>query len=164
MEHFGSTLATTAVAALGLVAAAHILHPRDLVAEKPRARSVTVLVAEPAQASAWVDPPDASRASSQSPAPAPRPAAFTLITADMLALPTLPDASSQDRRPRAERARRHVPAQAALRQAEPRPVRTPGDAATAQPAAPDTRTGELPGDDPIGSLIRDLGLGAGREG
>ncbi|MEE7438385.1 hypothetical protein MOR12E_03345 [Methylobacterium oryzae] len=64
MEHYRSTLGTTAVAVFGLVAAAHILHPGNYeVQTRPARPAVTdaAPVSKPAAApvtrSAWVDPP-----------------------------------------------------------------------------------------------------------
>ncbi|MBE7244551.1 MAG: hypothetical protein INR63_06345 [Actinomycetospora chiangmaiensis] len=53
MEHFRSTLATTAIAVFGLAVAAHSLHPsnRDVLTTPPRP------VAAVAQPAAWTDPP-----------------------------------------------------------------------------------------------------------
>ncbi|MCJ2054196.1 hypothetical protein [Methylobacterium sp. J-070] len=53
MEHFRSTLATTAIAVLGLVVAARSLHPGNYEVQTPPARPVAVA----ALPVAWTDPP-----------------------------------------------------------------------------------------------------------
>lgn len=57
MEHYKSTLATAAVAAFGLVAAAHILHPGNYEDLPRHVRAPVMSAAAPSGAVAWVDPP-----------------------------------------------------------------------------------------------------------
>lgn len=174
MEHFKSTLATTAFAVLGLVAAAHILHPGNYEAQVRPARPPVVIAASTA---AWIDPPadlrvaaasptraaDASGAGVMSGLVAPRMIA-DLPAAEMMA-PTVPGAMAaampaqpeRGRKSAASASRRKVVQRAArTRQASldrgviaERPVAHPSDV----PAAPKVKI------DPIGDLIRGLGLG-----
>lgn len=57
MEHYRSTLATTAIAAFGLLAAAHVLHPGN--DERPERTVRVVMVANETAAgpTIWADPP-----------------------------------------------------------------------------------------------------------
>lgn len=57
MEHYRSTLATTAVAVAGLLVAAHVLHPGNYEQPDRRARVVTVAINAPSTSTAWADPP-----------------------------------------------------------------------------------------------------------
>lgn len=57
MEHYRSTLATTAIAVAGLLAAAHVLHPGNYERSDRRARVVTVAIDAPSTSTAWTDPP-----------------------------------------------------------------------------------------------------------
>ena len=57
MEHYRSTLATTALAAIGLFAAAHVLHPGNYERVDRRARVVQVTAAMPSTPTNWTDPP-----------------------------------------------------------------------------------------------------------
>jgi hypothetical protein len=57
MEHYRSTLATTAIAALGLFIAAHVLHPGNYERSAHRARVVTVSAEVASTSTIWVDPP-----------------------------------------------------------------------------------------------------------
>jgi len=57
MEHYRSTLATTAIAVAGLLAAAHVLHPGNYERSDRRARVVTVAINAPSTSPAWTDPP-----------------------------------------------------------------------------------------------------------
>lgn len=57
MERYRSTLATTALAALGLVVAAHVLHPGNYERVSRQARVVTVMAETPSVSTIWTDPP-----------------------------------------------------------------------------------------------------------
>lgn len=57
MEHYRSTLATTAIAVIGLLVAAHVLHPGNYERPDRRARVVTVAIEAPSPATIWSDPP-----------------------------------------------------------------------------------------------------------
>ena len=56
MERYKSTLATAAVAAFGLVAAAHILHPGNYEDPPRHVRTPIAAVEGPISTMAWVDP------------------------------------------------------------------------------------------------------------
>ena len=66
MEHYRSTLAVTAIAVVGLVAAAHILHPGNYERSDLTARVVAVAIETPSKPTAWTDPP--TKLSSSEPA------------------------------------------------------------------------------------------------
>lgn len=66
MEHYRSTLAVTAIAVVGLVAAAHVLHPGNYERSDRGARVVMVAVEAPSKPTAWTDPP--TKLSSSEPA------------------------------------------------------------------------------------------------
>ena len=119
MEHFRSTIATTAVAVLGLVAAAQLLHPRDPSAEPSSAGLSFARSVERANAAAWINPPTkaipadsrqkkrAAMAGNVAPE-TPRPATFTLVSSEMLAQPTMTNGALGSERPqKAEAPRRH---------------------------------------------------------
>lgn len=57
MEHYKSTLATTAVAAFGLLAAAHILHPGNYERPDRKVRVVVIANETSAASTIWTDPP-----------------------------------------------------------------------------------------------------------
>ncbi|MDN3569954.1 hypothetical protein QWZ18_04850 [Methylobacterium longum] len=57
MEHYRSTLATTAIAALGLFVAGHVLHPGNYATIDRKARVITVVAATSSTPSTWMDPP-----------------------------------------------------------------------------------------------------------
>ena len=57
MEHYRSTLATTAIAVAGLLVAAHVLHPGNYERSDRRARVVTVAIEAPLSPTIWTDPP-----------------------------------------------------------------------------------------------------------
>lgn len=58
MEHYKSTLATAAVAAFGLLAAAHILHPGNYQDLPRQVRASAVNAEAPSSTMSWVDPPE----------------------------------------------------------------------------------------------------------
>ena len=57
MEHYKSTLTTAAVAAFGLLAAAHLLHPGNYEDQPTRVRALGVGTPGASGVVAWVDPP-----------------------------------------------------------------------------------------------------------
>ena len=57
MEHYKSTLGTTAIAAFGLLAAAHILHPGNYDRADRNVRVVVVTNEMAAAPMIWTDPP-----------------------------------------------------------------------------------------------------------
>ena len=159
MEHFKSTLATTAVLLAGLVTAAQILHPRDPAYESRRTRQVSAPTAV-----AWSDPP-----ARVAPAVADvvRPASFTMMPEAMIG--DLSGAEATFHPPvqrRAEGAPRQRMAQGRARAAlVRRDARADLPAAQAQAvAAQPAEAGSKAGSDPIGDLLRNLGLGGDKEG
>ena len=57
MEHYRSTLATTAIAALGLFVAAHVMHPGNFERSDRRTRVITVAAGAPSTPTIWTNPP-----------------------------------------------------------------------------------------------------------
>ena len=163
MEHYKSTLATAAIAAFGLVTAAHVLHPGNY--ERTTYPSRPVAAVAP-QAAAWVNPPATLPvAEAAAPAAAPVPAREAAIASEPVpvawtsaTVPLRAEASpTLEPRRKIVNVRRHKAAQrqARLRQAElARPVAQPIEAA---PVAAKPQANRI---DPIGDLIRGLGLGS----
>ncbi|AWN34484.1 hypothetical protein [Methylobacterium radiodurans] len=163
MDHRRSTFAVTGIAVLGLLAAAGILHPGNFAAE-PRSASESHAVA--AGPTAWVDPPARSRVTPRSAsrlsdtAALMKPEPTAVLSADGTTVQPLPAQQTQvATTARTARlasgprlARRVAPThQTAL--VDPA-SETPGGAQRAsRPKAADDKT------DPIGDLIRSLGLG-----
>lgn len=157
MEHFKSTIATTAIAAFGLVAAAHILHPGNFERTTYPARPVATVER---QAAAWVNPPASlpvvgtpvTVSTEAAPIPAPVPVAWTSARAEV---PVRAAEAAPEHRHRASAHRRKFARrQAPLHQASlDRAVQSP--AAPAAAVAP--KAGRI---DPIGDIIRGLGLGS----
>lgn len=176
MEHFKSTIATTAIAAFGLVAAAHILHPGNFERTTYPSRPVAVVAS---QAAAWVNPPavlpvsrevpevaqgearvqgrEAAAAKANapqtlpSPAPAPLPVAWTSAHAEA---PVRIAEASPDRRHKATHRRKASRRPAAVRQAS---LDRPAQPAAAPAPVATPKTDRI---DPIGDIIRGLGLGS----
>lgn len=168
MEHYRSTLATTAVAVFGLVAAAHILHPGNYQAQpRPLRPPAAVAIAAPA----WADPPADLRVAAAPPSRtsdvpgssdtfgllAPRMAA-ALAPGERMA-PALPStiASQPGRARKAAATQRRKVVQRTVRT---RQASLDRGTIADQPVAPRT---DVPTPkakvDPIGDLIRGLGLG-----
>ncbi|MFD0937115.1 hypothetical protein [Methylobacterium trifolii] len=171
MEHVRSTIATTAFAVLGLVAAAHVLHPRDAALDKTSPARDAVLSGQASAQGAWVSPP--ARTASVAPASSRsdrrtilafpevgHPASFTLVTPDVIALPMIPE-TVQD----AAMLRRR-PVQVGVRQTPMVGKRiTVADRRNADRNGATSPTETTPASsDPIGDLLKTLGLGQGREG
>ena len=157
MEHFKSTILTTAALVTGLITAAHVLHPRDPAFETRREHSV---VATAEAATAWNDPP--ARTVQVADAALVRPASFTLLpfamTASLSGIEDRPEARParkaehvHTRRPLASTPR-NQPATAQVAEQAPTPV-----ASTAQ-------AGRAAQGDPIGDLMKALGLNRDSEG
>ena len=162
MEHYRSTFAVTGIAVLGLVVAAGILHPgnfeRSQRASAPRA-GVPAAVA-------WVDPPATSNAVRRRTAGASDLAALmkaepaAVLPADGVMVQPLPATFTQiaatARRTGTSRHRKAAQRPQSTRQAAldrrtlPEPTGAPQDAAESGNAKAD----------PIGDLIRGLGLGS----
>ncbi|WP_286964560.1 hypothetical protein [Methylobacterium sp.] len=169
MEHYRSTLGTTAVAVFGLVAAAHILHPGNYEVQTRPARPV-VTAAAPVAPAAWVNPPAHASAPETTGALAAGPTPQIAAAVPSTAMPTAPLPAEMARpaeplrkavathRPKgAERGSRRA---ARLRHAalertaqSDRPAVVAAAPQTAPVAAPSPKI------DPIGDIIRGLGLG-----
>lgn len=178
MEHFKSTIATTAIAAFGLVAGAHILHPGNFERTTYPSRPVAVVAS---QASAWVNPPAVLPVSrdvreiapgetrvqvreaiaataeapqtlpSPAPVPAPLPVAWTSAHAEA---PVRITEASPDRRHKATHRRKAAQRPAAVRQAS---LDRPAQPAVAPAPVATPKSDRI---DPIGDIIRGLGLGS----
>lgn len=168
MEHYRSTLATTAAAVFGLVAAAHVLHPGNYEA---RPRPVRAPMAVETAATAWVDPPAELRVAAAPPNRAADVPASSdvpgLLAPRMLAAlppgammaPTLPSAMAAQ--PGRERKVAATPRRKlAQRTTRSRQASLDRGTVVEQPAAQRTDVLEPKAKvDPIGDLIRGLGLG-----
>ena len=155
MEHFKSTILTTAALVTGLITAAHVLHPRDPAFESRRGHSV---VAPAEAATAWNDPP--ARTTQTAEAALVRPASFTLLpiamTASLSAAEELPQARPMRK---AEPINARRPIAPAIRS---QPARFAEQVPA--PAASTAQPGRAAEGDPIGDLMKALGLNRDREG
>ncbi len=157
MEHFTSTIVTTAVLVAGLITAAHVLHPRDPMSEMRRGN---VVVASTDTATAWSDPPARASQAAITDAALLRPASFTLLPIAMTASLSGTDDRLQDRPVRrAEHAHARRPVASATRQPA---ARIAQQAPT--PVASTAQASQAAQGDPIGDLMKALGLGRDREG
>jgi hypothetical protein len=159
MEHYKSTFATTAIAAFGLLAAAHILHPGNYERTTHPSRPVAAVAP---QVSAWVNPPAspavapalvqiAGAEAEVGTKPQPVPVAWTSATAQ----PAEAAPAAEPKRTVAARHRHKVAQrQARIRQAELARPAPPAVQPAAQPQAPQSNR-----IDPIGDIIRGLGFG-----
>lgn len=167
MERYPSTLATTGAAVLGLIVAAHVLHPGNFEEQPRRARPATVTTEMTATAVTWVDPPTLKQRSVEA---APVADAAALLAPRVTVTPP-PEAIMVAPLPR------EFVAPATSRQADSgrrrksvhRNVRPRQVALAREAAAPIIlndavhRVAPKPSD-PIGELLRGLGLGHGSEG
>lgn len=154
MEHFKSTIATTAIAAFGLVAAAHILHPGNFEPTTYPSRPVATVANH-----AWVNPPAAPAVSGPAPVvqaevPQAVPAPVVWTSARAEAAPVRVAEVAPEHRRKAGVHRRKL-------SQRPAPV---SQAALGQPAqpvavapAPKPEANRI---DPIGDIMRGLGLGS----
>ncbi len=160
MEHYRSTFAVTGIAVLGLVAAAGILHPGHF--ERTARAAARPMVATQ---TAWVDPPAPKRAARHRALPdvaaLMEPEPMAVLPADGIMVQPVPAGLVQvavTGRHREAAGRRKLARRAATtRQAA---LDAPGPAG--QGVAPQPGTAEAPAAriDPIGDLIRGLGLGS----
>ena len=171
MEHIRSTLATTAAAVLGLVVAAHVLHPGNFEEQQRPAKRPDAVAMAPAPATVWTDPPAASRGVATPTAVAgadasSAPRATVAPPLEAMMTPALPQemTAPRARARKAIRAARSGDGSAVRRVARSRqgaPVRVA--AATSPDPATSAEAGKPAGSriDPIGGLIRGLGLDLG---
>ena len=160
MEHFKSTIATAAIAAFGLVAAAHILHPGNFERTTYPSRPVATVAAP---ATSWTNPPVLQPVAEQAALPvpvpvkveAPAPVAWTSAKADAPspAPARLAEAAPELRRKAGAHRRKVSQRPAPVRQAA---LERPAQPVAAAPA-PAPREQRI---DPIGDIIRGLGLGS----
>ncbi|WP_244498658.1 hypothetical protein [Methylobacterium sp. GXS13] len=176
MEHYKSTLATTAIAVFGLVVAAHTLHPGNYEVQPRAARGVAAQAAP----SSWMDPPARIAVTSKTDAAVSesvRASASDLLAPQMAGLfppgaVTAPALPSEMIAP-AEKARKTLAAHrskvsdrglrrtARLRHASLARTAAVDPAITPSEPAPAQDSKKI---DPIGDLIRGLGLGHDSEG
>jgi hypothetical protein len=176
MEHFRSTLATTAIAVFGLAMAAHSLHPGNDAVQTHPARPVAAAV-EPA---AWTDPPahlsapettGAIRTDLRSTAPAgalpsavPAPQQAAVMPPVASPLPGEMAGPSEPLRKTVAARRTRANERAAHRSARLRHAalaRTAAVERTAPPAAQSVQAAPAASSriDPIGDILRGLGFG-----
>jgi hypothetical protein len=170
MEHYRSVFATAAIMVVGLVAASPILRAENSApATKVSGALSSAAVSDSDQT--WADPPrytarpasiSAAQASPAGPdvATIPRPASFTLLPQETTALLAAADFGKPEAAQRVQAVRRHRAAKVATRARSAPTAETPASEApasagqaTATPPQKDARI------DPIGDLLRGLGIG-----
>ncbi len=170
MEHYRSVFATTAVMVLGLVATSPLLQRQDSAGSQPKTNLVIASGVEGTDSKGWSDPPrrvdPAVIATAASPEGeddglgSPRPASFTLLPPETAALLTASSAfASSEPAQRVQAVRRHRAAKVASRSRPDVTARAPTAEVSPQnqPAAPQPQ--RAAGIDPIGDLLRGLGIG-----
>ena len=154
MEHYRSVFVTTAVMVFGLLATSPLVRTQNSALTSSRAESLIVSSAEAAEGSTWADPPRYSAG-----VPAPQPATVTLLSPEMVALLAADDLAGADTTQRVQAVRRHRAAKVATR-VRPAPA---AETSTALPASGTATTATQPQQaariDPIGDLLRGLGIG-----
>ncbi|MDP4026096.1 hypothetical protein Q8W71_26050 [Methylobacterium sp. NEAU 140] len=162
MEHFRSTLATTAAAVFGLVTAAHVLHPGNFEAQTRRTGPIAART-ETAPVTVWVDPPSVLRLRTRPMSPdtaaltphmtVPLPPGMTMapiVPAEMTVVARSQPTGAVHQRKVARRGIR-------VQQAVLIPEQFPAAATGPRPAA-------RSGDGPLDDLLRGLGLAGDGEG
>ncbi|MCP1537035.1 hypothetical protein [Methylorubrum extorquens] len=154
MEHYRAVFAITAVMVFGLLATSPLVRTQNSAPTSSRAENMIVSSAEAAEGSTWTDPPRYTVG-----VPAPKPATFTLLSPEMVALLAADDLDGADTNQRVQAVRRHRAAKVATR-VRPAPA---AEASTALPASGASTTATQPQQaariDPIGDLLRGLGIG-----
>ncbi|MCJ2014063.1 hypothetical protein [Methylobacterium sp. J-076] len=160
MEHFKSTIATAAIAAFGLIAAAHVLHPGNYERTTYPSRPVAAVAPK---AVSWINPPAMSTlgpearlavAARAETMPESVPVAWTSARAEAPAPARTAEAAPEPSRKAGTHRRKLAQRPAPVRQAALDHTAPP--AAEAVPA-PKPQAGKI---DPIGDIIRGLGLGS----
>jgi hypothetical protein len=140
MEHYRSVFVTTAVMVFGLLATSPLVRTQNSALTSSRAESLIVSSAEAAEGSTWADPPRYSAG-----------VKVALLAAD--------DLAGADTTQRVQAVRRHRAAKVATR-VRPAPA---AETSTALPASGTATTATQPQQaariDPIGDLLRGLGIG-----
>lgn len=165
MEHYKSTLGTTAAAISALVLAAQIMQTGPFAASPPRAERVSAAIEASAQDTAWVNPPVRPLAEAKpetAPAEAKTGDAPVIVAqaAASVVAPLTGPAVVREAAPRKAAAphRRKVAQRPVRTRQATLDARTPTEAATpqaaVQPAQPEAKR-----IDPIGDIIRGLGFG-----
>ncbi|MFF8798408.1 hypothetical protein ACIQ2M_00470 [Methylobacterium sp. NPDC097299] len=172
MEHYRSVFATTAVIVLGLVATSPLLQRQDSAGSQPKTNLIMASGVENADSKGWSDPPRRVDPAATATATAtslegqddglgsPRPASFTLLPPETAALLTASSAfASSEPAQRVQAVRRHRAAKVASRNRLDVTARVPTAEVPAQnqPSAPQPQ--RAAGIDPIGDLLRGLGIG-----
>jgi hypothetical protein len=173
MEHYRSVLATTAVMVFGLVASSPLIREQNSAA--PPLQRGAVEASSSGGSEGWTDPPRqkvglsivteaASSRGHTGDRPAPRPASFTLLPPDTAALLASDDFArgefaKGEAGQRVQAVRRHRAAKVAAR---PRPAGVEPLATDTPPPAPEaaaTPPQKAARIDPIGDILRGLGIG-----
>ncbi|MFY9293641.1 MAG: hypothetical protein WAP03_23505 [Methylorubrum rhodinum] len=163
MEHYKSTLGTTAAAISALVLAAQIMQAGPFAASPPRAERVSASIEATAEETAWVNPPVRTLAEAK-PDAAPeeaKSAGIPAVVAPVAAQAVAREAAPAPRKAAAPHRRKVAQRPARTRQAtlETRATtETAASQATVQPPQP----AEAKRIDPIGDIIRGLGFGGGQ--
>lgn len=166
MEHYRSTIAVTGIAVLGLVAAAGILHPANFERAARPAAKPAMSVSAPTEATAWVDPPAASHVARRRSRPLPDVAALmkaeptTVLPSDGVMVQPLPAeltlVAATSRKGEGTHGRKLVRRATAARQVALNRQSTDVSGSDPQQSEQAPTSGKI---DPIGDLIRGLGLG-----
>lgn len=155
----------------GLLATSPLVRTQNSAPTPLRAESMIVSSAEAADGSIWADPPRYSAGAAAVPGaatpgigrlggvPTPKPATFTLLPPETVALLAADDLAGSDTIQRVQAVRRHRAAKVATRA---RPVAAAANSTTV-PASGAETTATQPQKaariDPIGDLLRGLGIG-----
>lgn len=166
MEHYRSVFATTAVMVFGLVAASPLLKAQDTARPQPRAILAAASTAESSREEVWIDPPRslvkmAAVRDEGDGAPLPKPASFTLLPPETVALLAAGEMGAKaDAAPRAQAVRRHRATRVAHRSNPPATTEAPSTEAPASvqeaAAVEPQKAARI---DPIGDILRGLGIG-----
>lgn len=170
MEHYRSVFATTAVMVFGLVATSPLLQRQDSAGSQPKTNLIMASGVENADSKGWSDPPRRVDPAATATAVSlegqddglgsPRPASFTLLPPETAALLTASSAfASSEPAQRVQAVRRNRAAKVASRNRPDVTARVPTAEVPAQnqPSAPQPQ--RAAGIDPIGDLLRGLGIG-----
>lgn len=169
MEHYRSVFATAAIMVFGLVAASPLV--REQHSGSPKAHRVATDTVS-SGGDAWIDPPrqkmvsvPATAAAMSSHdgvgvAPVARPASFTLLPSETAALLAAGDFAKTDAVQRVQAVRRHRAAKVAARTRLATVVASPaaGTPAPVQETS-EAKPQKAAGIDPIGDILRGLGIG-----
>ncbi|QIJ77699.1 hypothetical protein GU700_11895 [Methylobacterium sp. NI91] len=168
MEHYRSVFATAAVMVIGLVATSPLIAEQN--SGPSRAPRVAVDVVSES-GDGWTDPPRHRTSlaavtdvavESRSEAgvmPSPRPASFTLLSAETAAFLTVGDFVKVDAAQRVQAVRRHRAAKVASRARPATAVETAAETSAPAQATTATQPQKAARIDPIGDILRGLGIG-----